>query len=437
MTVENQNFEASFEGKNVYRGPKWKIGKIIAIFAIITVTLIIRNLGMVWVYGSVYDQVNAYGFEFKIGFLKYFYMILLFAIPLIFPIIVRIKNGVYFDEPSDSLMPNTNKAVSIILYVVFGVLIGVGGVLSVAGAFTVAHLFVLVNLALIFFSAITLYYYFGTFVLQRAKVSTAYKYIFPTVMMIGSSAVSLVATIFGSRIIANSLAEKAQKFAADNVALLSDDPAGYLKAMPKIYAFPNLFERIDAFKLENTEAGKDIATLVIISAVIIVIGLLVACALYQLTRNFLSAVVPTIALSFGSIVLVNRVREAINYVITDGPKLIESEAKRLERTEKAMRNLKITDSRYEKKKASFESQIAEHKAKIAEIEDKMAQADNGKIIAYVFMGILVAVLLVLLGRSIYVFIKTCKEEKSLAAQNNSAAPADVDASDAVESKNVK
>ena len=411
MTVENQNFESVYERENVYRGPKWKMGKIIAIFAIITLTLIIRNIGMVWIYGSVYDQVTAFGTEAKIGFMRYFYMVILFAIPLVFPMILRFRNGVYFDEPVDSLTPNTNKIMSIILYVVFGIIVGIGGVLSVAGAFTVAHLFVLVNLALIFFSAITLYYYFGTFVLQRAKVSTALKYVFPTLMMIGSSVISVVATIFGSRAIANSLADKAQKFAAENTDLEIEE---FIEKKPKILAFHDLFERIDSFKLENAELGKDITTLVIISAVIIVLGVLVACAIYQLTRNFLTAAVPTLALSFGCIVLVNRIREAANYVITDGPAEIESISKRLSRTEKAIHNLKPSDPKYDMKLETYKAQIAEYKADIQEVTNKMDQADNGKIVAYVFMGILAAALLIFLGRCIYVFIKTCKEEKKIA-----------------------
>ena len=418
MTVENQNFDMTYEKENVYRGPKWKIGKIIAIFAIITVTLIIRNLGMIWIYGSIHDRADVLGSDFKIGFIRYFLMFLLFALPLVFPIIVRAKGGVYFDEPSDSLVPDisignktVSKIVSIMIYVVFAVILGIGAVLSVAGAFTVAHLFVLVNLALIFFSAVTLYYYFGTFVLQRAKVSTTYKYIFPTVMMIGSSAVSIAATVFGSRIIANSIADKAQKFAIENEALLKSDPTEYLKTKPKIYAFSDLFDRIDAFKLENVEAGNDITTLVIISAVAIVLGILVACAIYQLTRNLLTSVVCTLPLSFGVIVLINRVREAVNYVTTDGPALIASETKRLERVVKARNNLKLSDPKYDSKLKSFNSQISDLEAKIAEINTKMDQADAGATIAYVFMGILAAVLLVFLGRAVYVFIRTCLAEK--------------------------
>ena len=415
MTVENQNLEVALERENVYRGPKWKMGKIFAIFAIVTVTLIIRNLGMVWIYGSIYDEVTAYGFDLKIGFMRYLYMIILFALPLIFPLIVRIKNGVYFDEPSDSLMPNANKAVSIILYVVFGVIVGIGCLLSVAGAFTVAHLFVLVNLALMFFSAVTLYYYFGTFVLQRAKVSTAYKYIFPTLMMIGSSAVSVVATIFGSRAIANSLAEKAQRYAVENSNL---EITEYIKNKPKILAFHDLFERIDSFKLENAELGKDITTLVIISAVVIVLGILVACAIYQLTRNFLTAVLPSLALSFGGIVLVNRIRESINFVITDGPIEIARIEKSLTRYERFLNNLKPTDSRYNEKAETYKSEIARYSREIEEVTHKMEQADIGKVVAYIFMGILAATLLVFLGRCIYVFVKTCKAEKNQKTENN-------------------
>ena len=415
MTVENQNLEVALERENVYRGPKWKMGKIFAIFAIVTVTLIIRNLGMVWIYGSIYDEVTAYGFDLKIGFMRYLYMIILFALPLIFPLIVRIKNGVYFDEPSDSLMPNANKAVSIILYVVFGVIVGIGCLLSVAGAFTVAHLFVLVNLALMFFSAVTLYYYFGTFVLQRAKVSTAYKYIFPTLMMIGSSAVSVVATIFGSRAIANSLAEKAQRYAVENSNL---EITEYIKNKPKILAFHDLFERIDSFKLENAELGKDITTLVIISAVVIVLGILVACAIYQLTRNFLTAVLPSLALSFGGIVLVNRIRESINFVIKDGPIEIASIEKSLTRYERFLNNLKPTDSRYNEKAETYKSEIARYSREIEEVTHKMEQADIGKVVAYIFMGILAATLLVFLGRCIYVFVKTCKAEKNQKTENN-------------------
>ena len=410
MTVENQKFDTIYEKENVYRGPKWKIGKIIAIFSIITVTLIIRNLGMVWIYGSIQDQTDVLGADFKIGFMKYFLMILLFALPLVFPIIIRIKNGIYFDEPTDSLIPDVSignkilsKIVPILIYVVFGIILAISAVLSLAGAFTVAHLFVLVNLALIFFSAVTLYYYFGTFVLQRAKVSTTYKYIFPTVMMIGSSVVSIGATILGSRAIANALADKAQTFAAENAMLKISDPTEYLKVKPKLLAFSELFDRIDNFTLENAEAGKDITTLAIISAVAIVLGILVACAIYQLTRNFLASVLPSLSLSFGVIVLVNRVREAVNYVITDGPALIVDDEKRLARI---MRNKDKMSAE------SFNEQVSELEAKIADVNAKIEQANSGATVAYVFMGILAAALLAFLGRCVYVFIKTCKAEKT-------------------------
>ncbi|MBQ7333569.1 MAG: hypothetical protein IJW38_04385, partial [Clostridia bacterium] len=85
MTAENQNIETKIETENetekVYRGPKWGIGKIIGFLAIICATMAIRNICMVFVYGSIYGRTIEDSYDMKIGFLNYVFMILLFAIP--------------------------------------------------------------------------------------------------------------------------------------------------------------------------------------------------------------------------------------------------------------------------------------------------------------------------------------------------------------------
>ena len=84
---------------------------------------------------------------------------------------------------------------TIIFYVVVALVMVAPIILFMVGVFTTAYMFVAVNLALLLFSSVAVFYYFGTYMLQRARMPLSKKYALPTVMMIVTSLVSFVISV--------------------------------------------------------------------------------------------------------------------------------------------------------------------------------------------------------------------------------------------------
>ena len=192
MTAEKKyvdDFESSYQGKT------WGIGKIIGIFAVVFACLVVRDIGMTFIYGSIYDKFAEEGVEASISIMNYVYMILLYLLPMVLPMILRFTCGAYDNEIENPLFPSFNsKVLNILMYVVAGIVCVVPVVLFVAGLFTAAYMFVTVNLALLVFSSVVTFYYLGTYILQRARVSLVKKQILPTVLMVATYIPTMLAT---------------------------------------------------------------------------------------------------------------------------------------------------------------------------------------------------------------------------------------------------
>ena len=162
---------------------------------------------------------------------------------------------------------------------------------------------------------------------------------------------------------------------------------GVVCLLKAVGAAPKLLTFIDTFK-GSAESLMDILLPTIIAAVFVILGMILAGFIYQMTRNILYAVAPSLVLSFGGIVLVNRLREAISYLATT-PALIEKEQERLRRA-----YAQVTKDTIQ--------------ARIDKYEAGMIEAESSQLATYIFIGIFMVALLVLLGRCICAFVKTTK-----------------------------
>lgn len=348
MTAEKKytdDFESSYQGKT------WGIGKIIGIFAVVFACLVVRDLGMTFIYGSIYDKFAEEGVKASVSIMNYVYMILLYLLPMVLPMILRFTCGAYDNEIEESLFPSfNNKALNIIMYVVAGIFCVVPVVLFAVGMFTAAYMFVTVNLALLIFSSVVIFYYLGTYILQRARVSITKKQILPTVIMVATYIPTMLAT------------------------------AGIVLALNKFGKAPVITYLTQfAESWNKTELiAKGAGMFAIIALAIIVAG-----ALYVLTQNIIYSAVPAVLFANANIVLLQRLKEISAYY---------AEVDRY--------TLLIND------KTLSPAKIKTYKATLDELLLTWNEEVAAETLCYVFMGIMVVALLALLARAVIGIVKT-------------------------------
>ena len=352
ITVENQ--AAAYDTENVYRGKKWGFGKLLGIFAAILATVFVRDLGMAFVYGSIYDGIAENGMDESVTILHYVFMILLFAIPMVFPFILRFTQGAYFDEPQTSLMPAFNKVGTIISYIVVGIVAVIPVALSLIGIFTPAYMFVATNMALVLASGVVLFYYFGTYFLQRAKASLGVKYTIPTLIMAVTGVVSYGLTT-GAVLVLN---------------LLGGEEGGVA-----------IVGHVNAY-MESLEPGALIVPAAIMIGFICVAAV-VSGLLYNMSQNILVSVVPTFIVTYANIILIQRINEATSN-IAKWNKDIENLTKR---------------------------PTNNSAAKILEIQEKIPSEETNIAICYVVIGVMAVIMLAIAIRAIIGLVANKKEAK--------------------------
>lgn len=357
MTAEKQyvdDFDSAYQGKT------WTMGKMFGIMLVVCVAMAIRDIGMVFVYGSIYDKIALEGADASISFMNYVFMVLLYALPLILPVVLRLTNGAYDNEIESPLMPTFNKkAATIIMYVVIGIVAIVPLVLFMVGVFTSTYMFVALNLALLLFSTVATFYYFGTYMLQRARKSLSQKYVIPTVMMV---VVSLAAFVVAGGVVAG------LHFGGVKVPLVTH-----------LIGF-----------LENWDLVEFIIKAVGMFA-IVGLACIVAGLLYNLTQNMIYAAIPAFLFSYANIILLQRAREASTYLLTAGKNL--------------------EDYKNKLAAATDPKNIENFTSKIADLEANIPAEQIGMIACYAFMGIMVAVLLVIGVRALIGLKGNLKESK--------------------------
>ncbi|MBQ8848945.1 MAG: hypothetical protein IJ011_01265 [Clostridia bacterium] len=341
MTAEKQyvdDFESAYQGK------AWTKGKMLGIMLVVGIAMAIRDIGMVFVYGSIYDKIALEGVDVGVGFMSYVFMILLYLLPLILPMVLRFTNGAYDNEVETSLVPSFNKKyATIIMYVVVAIVSIAPIVLFMVGVFTSAYMFVAVNLALLLFSTVTVFYYFGTYMLQRARKSLAQKYVMSTVMMVLTS---LLAVVISAGVVA------ALYFAGVNVSVIT-----YLTGF---------LEKWDMVEF----IIKAVGMFAVVGLACVVSGLL-----YNLTQNIIYSATPTFIFTYANIVLLQRIREASTY-------LTSAESS-------------LADYKNKLAAANDAKSIENYTSKIEELEANIPGEQAGVIAGYVFIGIMVAVLIAL------------------------------------------
>lgn len=357
MTAEKQYVD---EFESAYQGKTWTKGKIFGIMAVVCIAMVIRDIGMALIYGSIYDKIALEGPDASVSFLNYVFMVLLFALPLVLPMILRFTNGAYDNEIESPLFPSFNsKSANIIMYVVVGLVCIVPVVLCMVGVFTSAYMFVALNLALLIFTSVTVFYYLGTYILQRARVSLSKKYTLTTLMMVLTSAVALVASVGAT------------------VGLHYAGVGSLITHMSEYIKNWDMTELII----------KAVLMLVVVTMACIISGLL-----YNLTQNIIYAGVPTFVFAYSNIILLQRAKEASDFLAS------------------AAKNLDT----YKDKLATAvkEKDIANYTQKIAEIEEKMPVQQAGMIISYVLIGIMVVALVAIGVRAVIGLSKNLKEKNN-------------------------
>lgn len=357
MTAEKQyvdDFESAYQGKT------WTMGKMSVIMLIVAVTMALRDIGMMMIYGSIYDKIALEGIGTGISFMNYVFMVLLYILPLIYPMVLRFTNGAYDNEIEGSLLPSFNKkSVTVIVYAAVALVMVAPIILFMVGVFTTAYMFVAVNLALLLFTSVTIFYYFGTYMLQRARMSLAKKYVFPTAMMIVTSLASFVIAVG---------AVVAIYFAGVDVSLIV---------------------HMTRF-LENWDIVELIVMAVVMFATVVIANV-AAGFIYNLTQNIIYSATPTFIFAYSNIIIIQRIREASKYLATAETSLAEYQKKLAA----------ATDSK----------NISNYKAKIAELEANIPLEEVGIIISYVIMTISVLALIGLCVYAVYGLKKNLKDAK--------------------------
>lgn len=396
MTAEKQYVD---DFANEYRGKKWSIFAIIGIMILVCITIAIRDIGMVFVYGSIYDKLlDPVEPAKSVSIWSYVFMLLLYIIPLILPAILRLTKGAYYDEPQASLIPSFNSKILTALVYVVVVAVGIVPlVLCMVGVFTSAYMFVAVNIALMLLSTVVIFYYFGTYILQRAKKGLAAKYIITNVMMVVVSAVAMVITAVVILLLS---------LIGVNVSLI-----GHLKT------FLESWDMV-AFIIQAVTMFITISLATLISGLI-----------YNYTQNILYSVVPTFVLSFSNIILFQRAREAVKFIENSERNIAEQYAKIAGRLDKIKGYVEKRDKlnpahkdyaknldRYNKNIEKAEKDIANFENKIADLEKSLPVERICMILCYVLVAVVIVVISAVgayaLARLIMHIVETSKTKKA-------------------------
>lgn len=289
MTVENVNVVDEYV--NVYQGKKWGAKKIFGILAAVFGTFVVRDIIMALIYGTIYDRTYAEGgkMDSAIDFVIYALMILAFAIPLILPIVLRATQGAYFDEVESPLIPSyTSKAKNIVIYVLVGVCAVLPLMLSLIGIFNTVYMFIGVNLALVLVTNVVIFYYFGTYMLQRAKQTTAQKYKTTTLMMIVTNLAAIVTSVL--------------------VIFLVDLVLGIFGKEFPIVGYVSDF-------LTNKDTNLPVVIIVAVAMFLIVaFATVISGMFFNMTQNILYACVPTFLVAFPNIVIYQRIEDVFTNI---------------------------------------------------------------------------------------------------------------------------
>lgn len=349
MTTENKYVD---DFKSSYQGKTWKLGKIIAIFAVVFVCFVVRDLGMTFIYGSIYDKFAEEGIKASISIMNYVYMVLLFILPMVLPLVLRFTCGAYDNEIENPLLPSfDSKVLNLLMYFAAGLLCVVPVVLLAVGLFTAAYMFVTLNIALLIFSSVVIFYYLGTYILQRARVPLAKKHILPNVFMLATSVLSMLVT-------------------SGIVFIL------YKNGKAPIVTYFLEFAK-DWTKAEIIAKGVGMF-------LIIGLALLVAGLLYILTQNIIYSATPAVIFANANVIILQRLKETTDYFA------------RYESTKKS-----IAEATRPQQKAQLEKTLEELKL----VYDKEAFTE---ILCYVLIGVMVLVLVALLVRAILGIVKLHK-----------------------------
>ena len=350
MTAENKYVD---DFKSSYQGKTWKLSRIIAIFAVVFVCLVVRDLGMTFIYGSIYDKFAEEGIKASISIMNYVYMVLLYILPMVLPLVLRFTCGAYDNEIENPLLPSfNNKTLNLLVYVVAGLICVIPVVLLAVGLFTAAYMFVTLNLALLIFTSVVTFYYLGTYILQRARVSLAKKHILPNVFMVATAVPAMLVTA--------------------GIAFLLHK----LGKITLITHFLGFAEKWDMTELIIKGSGM---------FVIIALALLVAGLLYILTQNIIYSATPAVVFANANIILLQRLKETADYFA------------KIESTK-----LSIAQATRPTQKAQLESTLKELMLSF----DTEATAE---ILCYVLIGVMVLVLVALLLRAVFGLIKVRDE----------------------------
>ncbi len=368
MTAEKQYVE---EFESAYQGKTWSKAKIFGIMAVVCIGMILRDIGMMFVYGSIYDEIALEGADATISLWNYVFMILLYALPLIMPMILRLVNGAYDNEIEGSLLPSFNsKVANIIFYIVVGLVSIIPVVLSIAGVFTSEYMFVAMNIALLIVTSVTTFYYCGTYILQRARMSLKQKYILPTLMMVVTSAISFVVSV-GTMVGLSFL----------NVGTIITHITGFFNDKVMDGADQIVVGSLIEFIVQA------VLMFCIIAAACVIAGLL-----YNYTQNIIYSAVPTFVFAYSNVVLLQRINEASSFVASASSNLDTYKAKLAT--------------------ATSSKDINNFTQKINEIEASLPKQQVGMILGYVLLACIVVVLLLLGIRAIVGLVSNLKEAKN-------------------------
>lgn len=372
MTAEKQYVD---DFANEYRGKKWSIFAIIGIMVAIAFTIALRDIGMVFVYGSIYDKIAEVGAaKATVSFMSYVFMLLLYIVPLILPLVLRLTKGAYYDEPQASLIPSFgNKFLNALLIVGIVAAGVVPVVLCIVGVFTSAYMFVALNLLLMLLSTVVIFYYFGTYALQRMKLGLFFKYILTNGAMVAVSVVATLATL-GVVFVLGILGV--------NVSLVS-----HMQRFLETWDFT-------AFMIQAAVMFVTIGLAAIISGFI-----------YNYSQNILYSVIPTFALSFSNIILFQRAREAQNFIQNAEAVILSQEEKIAERQTKiadvqakiaaldpASKDYVRKSEKFGKEIAKAEKDIVNFQTKIDELRADVPFEQICMILCYVLVGVMIVAL---------------------------------------------
>ena len=107
---------------------RFSVGALLAMLGLllsVAVTFVIRDIGMIYVYGSIFTSISEANLERispDIGIMSYVFMALLFILPMVLPFIYKITGIAYDDEIASPLFPAVNKVLAAFMYIFVGFL---------------------------------------------------------------------------------------------------------------------------------------------------------------------------------------------------------------------------------------------------------------------------------------------------------------------------